>query len=627
MAILSVRGGTKAFGERVLFGDIHFQIEAKDKVGLVGSNGCGKTTLLRVLTGQDSFTEGEVALAHGVRVGCLEQHAFGRSERSLWDEVLSVFDPLLEQERQLEQLQQTLTNASAAQIDRYNALREQFEGQGGLYFRSRVRSMLLGLGFDEESFSRPVSTFSGGQRSKAAMGRLLLGGADLLLLDEPTNHLDTDAAEWLEEYLRGYSGAVVVVSHDRYFLDQVTHRTLEIADGQLYATNGNYSAHRAAREKQIEVQQHHYQTAQRQVQKMQQSIQTLKSFNREKSIRAAESKEKALERFTAQMEQAPAAEQRAMALTFPVRTQSGNEVLQVQRVAMGYTDRLFDDASLQLLRGERMFLLGGNGCGKTTFLRGLMGQLPLQSGSVRLGAKVSIGYYDQTQQGLCPEKTVIEQVHDAYPHMTDTEARNALAAFLFRGDEVFRPIKLLSGGEKARVLLLTLMLAGHNLLLLDEPTNHLDIASREALEQALLGYDGTLLAVSHDRYFINRLATKAVVLTKQGIQACGENYTAYLAWKQAQVPQQAAPPAVEKKENVYLQRKQQAAAARKAAADVRRVEALISEAEERQSALQQQLQQPDIAADYQRIAEITAELEMLDRQLDEWMEQWEQLQQ
>ncbi|MBR7093144.1 MAG: ABC-F family ATP-binding cassette domain-containing protein [Clostridia bacterium] len=623
MSVLAVHQGEKWFGERCLFRDVTFEAQARDRIGLVGCNGCGKTTLLRILTGQDSLTAGEVIWAKTARPGYLEQHTFGRSRRTLWEETLQVFEPLVQQEQLLARLSERLGGATEQEINEYNALRERFEAQGGLYFRSRARAALLGLGFDTAALDRPVSELSGGQRSRAAMGRLLLSNANVLLLDEPTNHLDVDAAEWLEEYLRDYNGAVIVVSHDRYFLDRVTGRTWEIADGRLYMSDGNYTAHRQWREKEAAVQAHHYQTEQRQIARMQESIRILKSFNREKSIRAAESKEKALDRLMQTAGPAPQKEQ-AFAFQFPVRLQSGREVLHAEQVSMGFDRPLFTGAQLHLLRGERVFLLGRNGCGKTTLLRGLLGKLPLLHGTVRSGAKVSIGYYDQTQQGLQEDKTVFDQIRDAYPRLSDAQVRGALAAFLFKGDDVFVPVSQLSGGEKARVLLLKLMLAGDNLLLLDEPTNHLDIRSREALEQALLQYDGTLLAVSHDRYFINRLATRVAVLTPDGIEDGGENYDAYLA---ARRPPEPEPPATQepKKENLYLLRKQQAARARQAAGELRRVERQIADAEQRQAELTRLLEDPQTASDYVRASELTDQLSRLSAELEALMEQWADL--
>ena len=533
MIVLAAHHVGKHFGERVLFDNVSFDIQEHEKVGLVGSNGCGKTTLFRMLVGEESVDEGDVVTARDTRLGYAEQHACADSQRTLWDEVESVFAPVMAVERELQEVTRQLEAVAMPElIERQHTLQEQLERMGGLYYRSRVKATLLGLGFDEAAFSQPVSTLSGGQRSKAAMGKLLLSDSNLLLLDEPTNHLDIPSVEWLEDFLRTYTGAVVVISHDRYFLDKVTTRTLELTHGRMVETRGNYTAHRENRKREQEIAEHHYKSATRRIQHVEDSITKLKQFNREKSIRAAESKEKMLERLKADLE-IPDSEEQTIQFDFTARTTSGNEVLDVQELAMGFENRpLFHDVNFKLWKGQRVFLLGPNGCGKSTLLKIINRRLRPQHGLVRMGAKVSVGYYDQTQQELDTTKTAIEAMWDAYPMLTQTELRNAMAAFLFRGEDVFQPIAVLSGGERARLLLLKLMLARDNLLLLDEPTNHLDIASREALEDALSGYDGTLLIVSHDRYFISRIATGILEFSGDTVRQYAMNYEEYLAEKQ-----------------------------------------------------------------------------------------------
>ena len=448
MMILSVHNLTKYFGERALFSGLSFDVGERDKIGLVGDNGCGKTTLFKLLTRELPADGGEAVRSKEARIGYMEQHACADPSRTLWDEVESVFAPVAAMERELESVRRELEEGpSAALIDRQHTLQERFEAAGGLYYKSRVRSTLLGLGFPETTFGQPVATLSGGQRSKAAMGRLLLSESNLLLLDEPTNHLDIPSVEWLEEFLRGYPGAAVIISHDRYFLDRVTNRTLELAHGRLYATNGNYSAHKEKREKDREVEEKHYKTAAREIRRVEESIAQLKQFNREKSIRAAESKEKMLERMKAQVE-VPEGEAPVIRFDFTPKAVSGNEVLTVENLAMGFGGPLlFQDVAFQVRRGERVFLLGPNGCGKTTLLKILCGRLRPQKGYVRLGAKVSIGYYDQIQSDLDASKEVMGEISDRYPQLSGTELRNALAAFLFRGDDVFKPVSLLSGGS------------------------------------------------------------------------------------------------------------------------------------------------------------------------------------
>ncbi len=625
MTVLSAHHLGKYFGERALFTDLSFDVGDRDKIGLVGENGCGKTTLFRLLTGEYTADEGEVVKSRDTRIGYMEQHV-GRGGDSLYQMVESVFAPLIQQEQELAQLTARLEyDHSTAFIEQYDRAQEQFAAAGGLYYKNRVRATLLGLGFAPEDLERPLDTFSGGQRSKAAMARLLLSGSNLLLLDEPTNHLDIASVEWLEEFLRGYDGAVVVISHDRYFLDKVTTRTLELSQGVLYATNGNYSAHREKREKDAEIAQKHYKHAMQEIRHLEENIALLKQWNREKSVKQAESREKRLERLKEQVV-APEAEAASIRFDFTAAVTGGNEVLTGEALSMGFDGKpLFRDVNLQLMRGERVFLLGPNGCGKTTLLRILNGQLSPLRGMFRLGSKVSVGYYDQTQAGLCEDKTVIDEIWDAYPTLTQTEIRNALAAFLFRGEDVFRPVGLLSGGERARVLLLKLMLARDNLLLLDEPTNHLDIASREALEEALSGYDGTLLIVSHDRYFINRMASRVLRLTETGCASFPGGYDDYVE-KFREVPAEKPAEATPVKVNDYKLRKEQESEKRKLLTRLRRCEEAVAAAEERIAALEAELAEDSVAADYARVTALSAELDEANRELEEQMTLWETLQ-
>lgn len=625
MARLTAQKLNMSFGARTLFADVSFEIGEHDRIGLVGDNGCGKTTLLRVLTGSQSADSGEVVRDRDTRIGYMEQHTCRNSARTLWDEVESVFEPVMAVERELEAVNTALlTEPTPALLEKQHRLREQYEAMGGLYYKSRVRAALLGLGFPEDRFQTPVSVMSGGERNKAAMGRLLLADTNLLLLDEPTNHLDIPSVEWLEDYLQKYSGALLVISHDRYFLDRVTNRTVELKNGRIYLTDGNYSVHRARREKDRETEEKQYKTAVREIHRIEENITLLKQWNREKSIRAAESREKRVERLREELVE-PEKDNRTVHFTFTAREVSGNEVLTAGDLSVGFDGRqLFRGAELALRRGERVFLLGPNGCGKTTMLKLLCEQLPLQSGFVRRGAKVSVGYYDQIQQGLEDDKTALQQLWDAYPRMTETELRSALAVFLFRGDDVHKRVGVMSGGERARLLLLKLMLAGDNLLLLDEPTNHLDIASCEALEDALSAYDGTILAVSHDRYFINRMATRVVELRGDGLYSGGNNYDAYTAAKQAAAQTADAPaPAAPKKVNDYQQRKERDSALRRAQTAIRKAEDAVAAHETAIETLNAQLNAPEAADDYARLTELTAALEEENRLLESAMLMWE----
>lgn len=456
------------------------------------------------------------------------------------------------------------------------------------------------------------------------MGRLLLAQTNLLLLDEPTNHLDIPSVEWLEEYLQEYNGAVIVISHDRYFLDRVTNRTMELKNGHLYITAGNYSRHKEQRERDREIELKHYRSTMQEIRHVEENIALLKQWNREKSIRQAESRQHRLDRLREGLVD-PEKDSDVLRFTFEAAQVSGNEVLTARSLSKAFDRPLFHNADLDMMRGERVFLLGPNGCGKTTLLKMLAGRLATDSGFIRLGAKVSIGYYDQVQQGLDEKKTALQELWDAYPHKTETELRCAMAAFLFRGDDVFKPIGVMSGGERARLLLLKLMLAGDNFLLLDEPTNHLDIASCEALEEALSDYDGTILAVSHDRYFINRMAGRVLALTPDGIEQVGGDYDAYAAARRVA---QAAPPVPVKapSANTYKQRKERESAIRRLTTAVRRAEEAVTALEEEIASLSAQLEDPATAADYEKLTAITATLHEKNEALAAQMEVWEQTQ-
>ncbi len=627
MSALSAHRVSKYFGDRCLFDKLSFDVGEHDRIGLVGSNGSGKTTLFRLLIGEESTDSGDILLSKNTRIGYLEQHTLQNEAITVWEAVERVFEPIRRMERELAELGDKLIAVSevpAEWLDRQQRLQEEFEAAGGLYYKSRIASTLNGLGFTNEQFTQPVSTLSGGQRSKIAMGCLLLSDANLLLLDEPTNHLDIPSVEWLEGFLRSYPGAAIIISHDRYFLDKVTTRTLEITQGTVYATNGNYTAHKEKRERDKEITLHQHKTMERQIKKLEDNIALLKRWNREKSIRAAESREKRLERLKEQQVQVEQAEN-TIRFGFTADTVSGNEVLEAGELSMGFSSPLFSDVNFGLRRGERVFLIGPNGCGKTTLLKLITGELQPRSGYLRLGSKVSIGYYDQIQSQLSYDKTALDQLWDDYPDLTQTEIRNALAAFLFYGDEVFKPVSALSGGERARLLLLRLMLAHDNLLLLDEPTNHLDIASREALEAALEGYDGTLLIVSHDRYFINRMASRILHMTPNGCESYIGNYDSYI--ERCAVSESAAvTPDKPIKENAYKLRKEQESQKRKLTTQVRRCEEDITAKEALIAALQQQLDQPEIAAQYDEVVRISAELEQHNNDLEELFARWENAQ-
>ncbi len=629
MPLLSAHHIGKFFGERTLFRDVSFDVEDKSRIGFVGANGCGKTTLFHILTGDMSADEGQIVKHKNTRIGYMQQHMSGDASVTLFEDVLQVFAPLVALETELEAVNAALSDPTyigdSELIERQNRLHERFEAQGGLYFRGRVRSALLGLGFSEQDLSRTMDTFSGGQRSKAAMARLLLSDSNLLLLDEPTNHLDIAAVEWLEGFLSEYRGALIVISHDRYFLDRVTNRTMELAGGKLYMTNGNYSAHKEKREQDKEIERKHYVHAQREIARIEDNITLLKQWNREKSIRAAESREKRVERLKAELA-IPEAELASIRFAFTSKAVSGNEVIEAGELAKAFDGKpLFRDVDIHLRRGERVFLYGPNGCGKTTLLKIINGLEKADHGFVRLGANVSVGYYDQTQSGLSDDKMAIDELWDAYPQMTQTQIRSAMAAFLFRGDDVFKPVGLLSGGERARLLLLKLMLSGDNLLLLDEPTNHLDIASREALEEALSGYEGTMLIVSHDRYFINRMARRMIWLTEDGAKSVEGGYDA-LVERMTRDRSKQIKDTESAKETSASQKRDQGAARRKLGAQIRAIEAQISALEQTAASLREELELPETAANYERVLALISQIDLIDEELLLLMDEWESLQ-
>lgn len=630
MALLAAYNIAKSYGDRVLFSSVNFELQAKSRTGLVGANGTGKTTLFRLLAGQEQANSGQISLDKNTKIGYMEQHAAFEEERSVYEETLSLFSPLMADEAALEQLNHQIERQTGdldQLVKKQNALLERYQQNGGLTYQARTRSMLLGMGFSQSDLSLPMKALSGGQQSKVQMCKLLLSGADLLLLDEPTNHLDIQSVEWLESFLQTYPGALLVVSHDRYFLDKICTSILSLEHGSVKRYAGNYSQFYQKREQQRIEEERHYKNAQREIQRMESMITQLRRWNREKSIRTAESKEKQLAKLKDSVK-APTPVAPTLGFSLSVAQISGQDVLIAEHLSKAYNKPLFTDVSLHIRKGERVFLLGPNGCGKTTLFRILMKKIKPDVGLVQYGANVRPGYYDQTQSGLSPRATALEEIQNAYPHMNDTQARSALAMFLFRGDDVFKPIAALSGGEKARIELLKLMLSESNFLLLDEPTNHLDADSREALENALEGYEGTLFAITHDRYLANRLATRILAFTPDGLRESLGNYNDYLRnaeqWAlQAQPSPEKAPKAA-----VVTQSKQQRESSiqlRRLKAQLRKCEDEISKLEEAIAHSEQQLSDPSLASDYQKMMEITDTLDAQKQQLDQAMERWESL--
>ena len=628
MALLAAYNIAKSYGDRVLFSSVNFELQAKSRTGLVGANGTGKTTLFRLLAGQEQANSGQISLDKNTKIGYMEQHAAFEEERSVYEETLSLFSPLMADEAALEQLNHQIERQTGdldQLVKKQNALLERYQQNGGLTYRARTRSMLLGMGFSQSDLSLPMKALSGGQQSKVQMCKLLLSGADLLLLDEPTNHLDIQSVEWLESFLQTYPGALLVVSHDRYFLDKICTSILSLEHGSVKRYAGNYSQFYQKREQQRIEEERHYKNAQREIQRMENMITQLRRWNREKSIRTAESKEKQLAKLKDSVK-APTPIAPTLGFSLSVAQASGQDVLIAEHLSKAYNKPLFTDVSLHIRKGERVFLLGPNGCGKTTLFRILMKKIKPDVGLVQYGANVRPGYYDQTQSGLSPQATALEEIQNAYPHMNDTQARSALAMFLFRGDDVFKPIATLSGGEKARIELLKLMLSESNFLLLDEPTNHLDADSREALENALEGYEGTLFAITHDRYLANRLATRILAFTPDGLRESLGNYNDYL--RNAEQWAQLAQPSTEKapKAAVVTQSKQQRESSiqlRRLKAQLRKCEDEISKLEEAIAQSEQQLSDPSLASDYQKMMEVTDTIDAQKQQLDQAMERWE----
>ncbi|MCC8097245.1 MAG: ATP-binding cassette domain-containing protein, partial [Eubacterium sp.] len=493
----------------------------KDNAAVRGVHGAGKTTLFKIILGELSPSEGEVIMKADTEIGYFSQDITIDSDNTIYEEMLKVFEKVAEIEKEKHLTEEQMKSAEGSELDRlmrkYDRLTAEFEDKKGFETESRIRGVIKGLGFSEENAHKKINTLSGGQKTRAALGRLLLMNPDILLLDEPTNHLDIESVKWLEGYLAGYSGTVVVISHDRYFIDRVTSKIIEIENGVSRVYNGNYSEYISRKEKERENQLHRYINNQREIKKQEESIAKLKSFNREKSIKRAESKEKALEKMEVVKSPDPLSDRMKLRLT-PAK-ESGNDVLSVEGMSKAYGEnRLFEGIDFEIKKGERVALIGANGTGKTTIFKIITGLVKADGGEFRLGSKVEIGYYDQEHEGLNRSKTIFDEISDENPSMTTTEIRNLLAALVFKGDDVYKPIELLSGGEKGRVTLAKLSLSKANFLLLDEPTNHLDIYSKELLEEALVSFKGTIFFISHDRYFINKIATRIIELTDRGIK-------------------------------------------------------------------------------------------------------------
>ena len=633
--ILACQNIEKFFDGVTILQDASFHIEEREKAALVGINGAGKSTLFRIIVGELTPDNGQVILAKGKTLGYLAQHQEMENQLTIYDCLLQVKQHILDMEirmREMEaEMKHTTGEALTKLMDSYSRLTHEFEMENGYAYKSELTGVLKGLGFQEEDFQKQVSTLSGGQKTRVALGRLLLSKPDIILLDEPTNHLDMDSIAWLETYLLNYPGAVFIVSHDRYFLDKVATKIVEIDNGKVSSFTGNYSAYS---EKKALIRKAAYQAylnQQQEIKHQEEVIAKLKSFNREKSIRRAESREKMLDKM--EVLEKPIEIDNSMKISLKPRITSGNDVLTVEGLGKSFPPlTLFEDLNFSIKRGERVAIIGNNGTGKTTILKILNQIVPADTGCFHLGSKVHIGYYDQEHHVLHNEKTIFEEISDDFPKLTNTEIRNLLAAFLFTGDDVFKPIQALSGGEKGRVSLAKLMLSEANFLILDEPTNHLDIISKEILEEALSNYEGTVLYVSHDRYFINKTATRILDLTNQKLVNYIGNYDYYLEKKeeltQIYAPDMQEAPAETKTSAVKLdwkQQKEEQARLRKKENDLKKTEAMIEELETRDSEIDEEMAKPEVATNVAECVRLSKEKAEIAQKLEELYEKWEEL--
>ena len=623
MLLLSLNNIAMSFADRTLFSDASFEVYDGEKIGFVGVNGSGKTTLFKLLKGELTPDEGSIHIAGGVKIGFMEQFACKDSDKTLYNEALTIFAELDDMELELEELHDKidLGDTSDETIARQSALQERFERDGGLTYKSRTASALVGLGFTESDFKLPTSVLSGGQRSKLQLAKLLLSNADLLLLDEPTNHLDIQSVEWLERFLGDYRGAYIVISHDRYFLDKVTERTLELENRHIRDYKGNYTRFLELKAEDVERRQKVYDSTVKEIKRVEGIIEQQKRLNQAHNYVTIASKQKQIDRLSETLEK-PEDEPEAIKFSFKSEDGCGNDVLTAKNIALGFDGKqLFRGVDIEIKKGERVFLIGDNGCGKTSLFKVLTEQYKADVGEFKLGTRVQVGYFDQAQRGLTETKSALDEVWDTYPKMTETAVRTALAAFLFKGDDIYKLISELSGGERARVALLKLMLSGANFLLLDEPTNHLDIMSCEALENALLGYDGTLFIISHDRYLINKLANRLYKLTPNGAEGYLGNYDFYLE-KQQTAAAQTVSEKPKKSENAldYKQRKERESERRKLNTRISNAEKRIEELDAEIFAKTEEL---STITDYQKAMELSEELERLRLEQETAMEEWE----
>ena len=636
--ILACQNIHKAFGEKVILKDASFHIEEREKAAIVGINGAGKSTLLKIIMGELAADDGQVIITKGKTIGCLAQHQEMESNGTIFQELVTVKQDVLDLEARIRSLELSMKHAEGAELqelmDNYARLNHDFEQKNGYAWKSEITGVLKGLGFSEEDFEKHVNTLSGGQKTRVSLGKLLLSHPDIIMLDEPTNHLDMDSIAWLETFLMNYQGAVIIVSHDRYFLNRVVTKIVEIDQGNVTTFTGNYTAYAQKKAMLREAQMQAYLNQQREIKHQEEVIAKLKSFNREKSIKRAESREKMLDKI--EVLERPTEVKADMHIELEPQIVSGEDVLTVEGLSKAFPPQtLFSHLDFEIKRGERVALIGNNGTGKTTILKIINGVVPADAGEIRLGSRVRIGYYDQEHHVLHMEKTVFEEISDAYPTLINTKIRNVLAAFLFTGDDVFKRISDLSGGERGRVSLAKLMLSEANFLILDEPTNHLDIVSKEVLEQALNRYTGTVFFVSHDRYFINTVATRILDLADETLTNYIGNYDYYLEKKETMTNFTSAPSSAtasvaeesmqSESKLDWKQQKEQQALLRKRQNDLKKVESRIEELETRDKEIDELLAKEEVFTNVAEVTKLSKEKDAIQTELEGLYEEWETL--
>lgn len=636
--ILSLSNVSKSYGTDVILEKISFNIEEKEKAAIVGVNGAGKTTLFKIITGEISSDSGDIYFKKDSSFGYLKQNAIPNSEGTIYNEMLAVFSPLIKAEEDLRQMEHEMSHMSGTELKehmkKYSDLQYKFELMDGYSYKSRIKGVLKGLGFTEDDFDRPVKSLSGGQKTRVYLGSLLLSKPDLLLLDEPTNHLDIESIAWLEDFLRSYTGAVLIISHDRYFLDKIVTKTIEIENKKSHIYEGNYSFYAKNKEINRQIEQHHFVQQQKEIKHQEDVITKLRSFNREKSIKRAESRQKQLEKM--EVVNRPENLPDKMRLKLTPKITSGNDVLHAEGLSKSFDNKtLFSNLDIDIKRGEKTAIVGPNGIGKSTLLKILLGKAEKTTGEIKWGTNVHVGYYDQEQHNFNENNTIFQEISDTYPEMTNGEIRNVLAAFVFEGDDVFKLISSLSGGEKGRISLAKIMLSKANCLILDEPTNHLDIFSKEILENAINNYEGTVLYVSHDRYFINKTATKIIELSKDGVKEYLGNYDYYIEKKNTakreemlfgEKTHQPEKQEISETKLSYQEQKEQQAKERKLKNQIKKLETEIEETEVKIQALEEELMKPEIATDADKARDLFDQKTDLETHLNELYDKWESIQ-